>query len=123
MNNKPNLLIAEDDAVLRSLYEKKFLLENFEVRSAADGEETVRMIREKSPDLLLLDIHMPKMDGFQVLKEFPKKDRTFKVIMLTNFDQSEFKLRALELGADDYFVKKNMTMRTLVEMVGKLLQL
>ena len=120
---KLNLVVGEDDAVLRTLYGKKFTLEGFDVRQATDGEEVIRMIREKTPDLLLLDIHMPKVDGFQVLREFPKKDRGFPVIMLTNFDQSEFKLRALELGADDYFVKKDMTMRSLVEMVKRLLQL
>ena len=121
--DKIDILIGEDDAVLRSLYEKKFTLEGFAVRCAMDGEEAMRMIREKAPNMLLLDIHMPKADGFQVLSNFPKKDRTFPVIMLTNFDQAEFKLRALELGADDYFVKKDMTMRTLVEMVKRLLQL
>lgn len=120
---KPDILIAEDDAVLRSLCEKKFLLENFAVRSARDGDETIRMLKEKAPDMLLLDIHMPKADGFQILKEFPRSARTFPIIILTNFEQSEFKLRALELGADDYFVKKDMTMRTLLEMVKRLLKL
>lgn len=120
---KSDIIVAEDDAVLRSLYEKKFTLENFSVRCAMDGEEVMRMIREKKPDILLLDIHMPKADGFQVLKEFPKKERGFPVIILTNFDQAEFKLRALELGADDYFVKKDMTMRVLVEMVKRLLKI
>ncbi len=121
--NKPDILIGEDDAVLRSLYEKKFTLEGMAVRTAEDGEQAIRMLQEKAPDILLLDIHMPKADGFQVLKEFPKATRTFPVIMLTNFDQSEFKLRAMELGADDYFVKKDMTMRTLLEMVKRLLKL
>jgi two-component system response regulator PrrA len=120
---KPTLLIAEDDAVLRNLYEKKFSLEGFTVKTAADGEEAMKLITELKPDLLVCDIHMPKADGFQVLQHFPKKDRTFPVIMLTNFDQAEFKLKALEFGADDYFVKKDMTMRTLVDMVKRLLKM
>lgn len=120
---KPDILIAEDDAVLRTLYEKKFSLEGFAVRSPVDGEETLKMLKEKTPDLLLLDIHMPKVDGFQILQEYPKRTRAFPIIMLTNFGQAEFKLKALELGADDYFVKKDMTMRTLVEMVKRLLKL
>jgi two-component system response regulator PrrA len=120
---KPTLLIAEDDAVLRNLYEKKFSLEGFTVRTAADGEEAMKLINELKPDLLICDIHMPKADGFQVLQNFPKASRQFPVIMLTNFDQAEFKLKALELGANDYFVKKDMTMRTLVEMVKRLLKL
>jgi two-component system response regulator AdeR len=119
---KTDILIGEDDTVLRTLYEKKFTIEGFSVRSAVDGEEILRMIGEKKPDLLLLDIHMPKVDGFQVLRELPKKDRGFPVIMLTNFGQEEFKLRALELGADDYFVKKDMTMRSLLEMVKRLIK-
>ena len=121
--DKPDILIAEDDAVLRTLYEKKFSLEGFAVRIPADGEETLKMLKEKTPSLLLLDIHMPKVDGFQILQEYPKRTRTFPIIILTNFGQTEFKLKALELGADDFFVKKDMTMRTLVEMVKRLLKL
>ncbi len=114
------LLIAEDDAVLRSLYQKKFSVEGYDVRLAEDGEQVVAEIRKQKPDLLICDIHMPKMDGFQVLKEFPKESRGFPIIMLTNFDQGDFKLRAQELGADDYFVKKDMTIRSLVDMVERL---
>lgn len=121
--DKPDIIVAEDDTVLRTLYEKKFSMEGFAVRSPADGEEALKMLKEKPPALLLLDIHMPKVDGFQILREFPKQNRAFPVIILTNFGQAEFKLKALELGADDYFVKKDMTMRTLVEMVKRLLKI
>ena len=118
--SKGDILIAEDDAVLRSLYVKKFTMEGYDVRTAADGEEVIAEIRKRKPSLLICDIHMPKVDGFQVLKEFPRQDRGFPVIMLTNFDQSDFKVRAQELGADDYFVKKDMTIRSLVQMVERL---
>lgn len=121
--DKPDILIAEDDAVLRSLYEKKFLMAGLSVRAAMDGEQAITMIREKQPSLLLCDIHMPKVDGFQVLQEFPRASRTFPVIIVTNFDDGSFKLRAMELGADDYFVKKDMTMRTLLDMVKRLLKM
>ena len=119
----PAILIAEDDPVLRSLCEKKFILEGFSVRTAGDGEQTVRAIREQTPDLVLCDIHMPAMDGFQVLETFPKNTRSFPIVMLTNFDMAEFKLRALNLGADDYVVKKDMTMKTLVAMAKRMLKL
>ncbi len=118
--SKGNILIAEDDAVLRSVYVKKFGTEGYETRVAEDGEMAIKMLREQAPDLMLCDIHMPKADGFQILKEFPRAGRTFPIIMLTNFDQGEFKLQAQQLGADDYFVKKDMTIRSLVEMVEKL---
>ena len=119
---KGDILIAEDDPVLRNLYVKKFSLNGFGVRTAEDGELTVSEITKKAPDLLLLDIHMPKMDGFQVMERFPKASRTFPIILLTNFDQTNFKIRAGELGADDYFVKKDMTIRSLLEMVQRLLE-
>ncbi len=117
---KGHLLIAEDDAVLRSLYVKKFSVEGYEVRTAEDGEQAIALIKAEKPDLLICDIHMPKVDGFQVLQQYPKNARDFPIIMLTNFDQPDFKLRAEELGADDYFVKKDMTIRSLVDMVEKL---
>lgn len=114
-----NILIAEDDAVLRSLYVKKFEIAGYSVRIAPDGEEAVKEIEKQAPDILILDIHMPKMDGFQVLERFPKANRKFPIILLTNFDQADFKIKAGQLGADDYFVKKDMTIRSLVEMVEK----
>ncbi len=116
---KGKILIAEDDAVLRSLYVKKFSVEGYDVLTAEDGEQAVKLISENKPGMVLLDIHMPKMDGFQVLQHFPKNARSFPVIMLTNFDQSDFKLKAMELGADDYFVKKDMTIKSLVDMVSR----
>lgn len=118
--SKGKIIVAEDDAVLRNLYVKKFGMEGYEVVTAEDGEQALKLIREQNPDLVICDIHMPKVDGFQVLKELPKTARKFPIIMLTNFDQGDFKLRAQELGADDYFVKKDMTIRSLVDMVEKL---
>ncbi len=116
---KGKILIAEDDAVLRSLYVKKFNMDGYDVITAEDGEQALKLIQEHKPGMVVLDIHMPKMDGFQVLQQFPKNTRQFPIIMLTNFDQSDFKLRAQELGADDYFVKKDMTIHSLVDMVNK----
>lgn len=113
--------MAEDDAVLRSLYVKKFELAGYSVRIAADGEEVVKAIKEQKPDLLILDIHMPKLDGFQVMERFPKETRGFPVVLLTNFDQMDFKAKATELGAQDYFVKKDMTIRTLLDKVQNLI--
>ncbi|MBI3816462.1 response regulator [Candidatus Peregrinibacteria bacterium] len=108
--------------MLRSLYVKKFTASGFTVRTASDGEETVREIQRLAPDILLLDLYMPKMDGFQVMEQFPRGKRAFPIVLLTNFDQTDFKVRAGELGGDDYFVKKDMTIRSLLEMVEKLLK-
>ncbi len=119
---KGELIIAEDDAVLRNLYLKKFEVSGFSMRTAEDGEQAIKLIEEKAPDLLVLDLHMPKIDGFQVLERFPKDQRKFPVIILTNFDDPKYRTRGEQLGVDDYFVKKNMTIKSLVEMVENLMR-
>jgi DNA-binding response OmpR family regulator len=118
---KPDILIAEDDAVLRNLYIKKFSLSGYDIRTAEDGEAAWAAIEQKKPDVLILDIHMPKMTGFQVLEKLQQAGREFPVIMLSNFADEMSQLRAKELGADDYFVKKDMTIKSLLEMVERLL--
>ncbi len=120
MSNKYSLLIAEDDPVLRDLYLRKFSPDQYDIRTANNGEESVKMIQERAPDLLLLDINMPILDGFGVLEKFPKASRTFKVIILTNFEDQANRDRGAELAVDDYFVKKDMTIKSLAEMVDKL---
>ena len=87
---KATILFAEDDTLLRNIYAKKFTMAGYDVRPAADGEEAIMLLsKEPTPDLVVLDISMPKADGFQVLERFPKTSRTYPVIMLTNFDLEE----------------------------------
>ncbi|PIR52645.1 hypothetical protein COU76_05255 [Candidatus Peregrinibacteria bacterium CG10_big_fil_rev_8_21_14_0_10_49_10] len=117
-----NILVAEDDSVLREIYRKKFSISGYTIRTAANGEEAIAAIEEQAPDLLLLDINMPIIDGFGVLEKYPKDQRSFPVIMLTNFADERNKARGEELGANDYFIKSDMTMRKLLEMVENLMQ-
>ncbi|MBM3231173.1 response regulator [Candidatus Peregrinibacteria bacterium] len=119
---KADILVAEDDAVLREVYTKKFTLSGYEIRTAENGEIAVAEIGKKMPDILLLDINMPILDGFGVLQQFPRKKRTFPIIMLTNFGDDNNRKRGEELGADDYFIKSEMTIRKLMEMVEALLK-
>ena len=118
---KANIIFAEDDSLLRSIYLKKFSLAGYDVRPASDGEEAVNMITQSPPDILVLDINMPKVDGFQVLERFPRASRKFPIILLTNFDQEDCRTRAKNLGADEFLVKKDMTIRSLLTMVETLL--
>lgn len=118
---KANILIAEDDAVLREVYIKKFTLSGYEIRVASNGEEALKQVEEEKPDILILDIHMPVIDGFTVLENFPKENRPFPVIMLTNFGDDKSRKRGDELGADDFFVKSEMTIKSLITMVDSLL--
>ena len=119
---KPDILIAEDDPVLRNLYVKKFSVAGFPIRAVEDGEKALAALQERFPQVLVLDIHMPKIDGFQVLEHYPKDTRSFPVIMLTNFGDEKNRQKGEELGADDYFIKSEMTIRKLLEMVDTLLK-
>lgn len=118
---KGDILIAEDDPVLRNLYIKKFTVNGYAIRTAEDGEQALAEIGRQPPDIAILDIHMPKMDGFQVLERLPRSQRSFPVIMLSNFSDDKSKQRGKELGVDDYFVKKDMTIRSLLEMTERVL--
>jgi CheY-like chemotaxis protein len=117
-----DILIAEDDEVLRNLYRKKFTMQGYAVREAKDGEEAVRMITEKQPDLLLVDVRMPKMDGLEVLAHFPKRGRKFAVIVVTNFSDEDLHEKVMENGADRWCIKRETTMKSLMEVTKGLLE-
>src|SRR5687768_606162 len=116
---KPDILIAEDDPVLRNLYVKKFSVAGYPIRAVEDGEQALAALKERFPQVLVLDIHMPKVDGFQVLEQFPRGQRAFPVVMLTNFADEKSRERGKDLGADEYFIKKDMTIKSLLEMVDR----
>ena len=119
---KPDILIVEDDDILRDIYVKKFAMAGFEIRSAKDGAEAVEEVENKPPDVMILDIQMPVMGGFAVLSKYPKEERDFPIIVLTNFGDEKTKNYGNELGADDFFIKQEMTIKTLLEMVENLLK-
>jgi len=116
---KADILVAEDDPVLRNLYIKKFEVAGYPIRAVEDGEQALAEIAARPPQVLVLDIHMPKVDGFQVLEAIPREQRTYPVVMLTNFADERSRERGKELGADDYFIKKDMTIKSLLEMVER----
>lgn len=122
MASSYHFLIAEDDPVLRDLYVRKFSRTEHTVTTAQNGQIALKMIYEKSPDLLILDLNMPVMDGFSVLEKLPRAERTFPIVVITNFDDEESRTRAASLGIDGYFVKKDMTIQSLVDMVNDLLK-
>ena len=98
------ILIADDEAEIRELLRLYLENENYTVLEAADGHETLRLFREQKVDLCILDVMMPGMDGFHVLREM-RKTSNLPVLMLSARDQDADKILGLNLGADDYLAK------------------
>lgn len=120
-NDGAKILLAEDDPFLGDICYKKLRKEGFNVVLAVDGAEAVKKVSEFKPQIVLLDIIMPSLDGFGVLKEIrshqDKAIREVPVIMLTNLGQDEDIKKALDLGANDYLVKAHFTTEEIVEKV------
>ncbi|MDP2737110.1 MAG: response regulator [bacterium] len=120
-NGGVKVLLVEDDSFLRDICYKKLKKEGFNVVIAVDGEEAVKKVDEFRPAIVLLDIILPAMDGFEVLKTIRShKDKMVKnvpVIMLTNLGQEEDNRKALDLGANDYLVKAHFTTEEIVEKI------
>lgn len=117
------ILIVEDEHMLADMYATKFSMEGFAVEKAADGSQAIERLKTEVPDVMLLDIIMPKLDGFSVLKEI-KLDPRLKdipVILLTNLGQDDDIKKGKQLGADDYFVKANHSPQEVVEKVRAVL--
>ena len=124
MENKDiKILIVEDDNFLVEMYTTKFELEGFQVVSAEDGETGLAAAKKEMPSIILLDILMPKMDGFATLEAL-KKDSSTKnipVILLTNLGQKEDIKRGFELGAAGYLIKAHFMPSEVVEKIKKIL--
>lgn len=112
------VLIAEDDKFLRNVLQAKLAAEGFAVHIAADGEEALAAIAAATPDILLLDIIMPKKNGFDVLEALRLKGRPdIPVVILSNLGQDEDVRRGLALGAVDFLVKSDHSLKDVVEKV------
>lgn len=109
IDKKPKVLIVDDEHTILSMYKSKFAFDNFDVVTAKNGEEALKVIAEENPDLILLDILMPVMDGYEFLKELRKKGITIPVIVLSNLDQESEEGKSISLGACDYMVKAHVT--------------
>ncbi|MFA6474903.1 MAG: response regulator [Patescibacteria group bacterium] len=117
------VLLVEDDEMLHGMYTRKFKTQGFEILSAYNGADGMQLATSEHPDVILLDVIMPKMDGFVALKKLKKDPTTAKipVILLTNLGQEEDVRKGRELGAVDYFIKANHTPQEVVDKVKSLL--
>ncbi|HEY7491850.1 MAG TPA: response regulator [Candidatus Tectomicrobia bacterium] len=117
------ILLAEDDRFLRKAAEATLKRHGFEVCTAADGEEALRLARVALPDLILLDLIMPKLHGFEVLHSLKHDPSTAQipVIVLSNLGQDSDVHQALEAGAVAYYVKSNISLQDLVKQIQRVL--
>jgi len=118
------ILLVEDDRFLRKAAETTLERNGFEVSTAVDGEDALRSIRKEAPDLILLDLIMPKVQGFEVLRAVKADPVTagIPVIILSNLGQDRDVERALEHGAAAYLIKANLSLDELVKQVRRTLE-
>lgn len=121
----PKILIVEDDAALQKTLQEFLIGEGFEVVCAADGEEGVRIAQKENPDLILLDIILPKKDGYEVIKEIKGGETTKKipVVLLTNLGGIHDVEKALELGATTYLIKSDYKLEEVARKVKEILKI
>jgi CheY-like chemotaxis protein len=117
------IMLVEDDNNLREIYEARLLAEGYEIISAKDGEEALALAVKEKPDLIISDVMMPKISGFDmldILRSTPETKNT-KVIMMTALSQTEDKARADKLGADRYLVKSQVTLEDVAKVAHEVL--
>ena len=114
------ILIVEDDPVLVKMYQKKFEKDGFRAETAFDGQEALDKVTQVKPNVILLDIMLPKIDGFEVLKKIKENPaiKEIPVVLSTNLGGGEAdKKKGMALGAVDYLVKSDFTPAQIVEKI------
>lgn len=122
-DQKIKVLLVEDDKMIIDMYTLKFTQEGFDVTQAENGKDGLDKASQVDPDVILLDIILPQMDGFTVLKALKEDDKTkdVPVVLLTNLGQDGDVKKGLELGATDYLIKANFTPAQVVDKVKSVL--
>ncbi len=120
---RQKILIIEDDRFLRELISRKLISENYQICQASDGEEGVRVAKAEKPDLILLDLILPGIDGFEVLGKIRQAAEVGQtpVIILSNLGQKEDIERGIKLGATDYLIKAHFTPGEIIEKISAIL--
>lgn len=119
MDTKKKILLVEDDEALAAVYRSRLELEGFETKEVNNGEDALSTAVQFKPDLILLDVMMPKISGFDVLDILRNTPETanIRIIMLTALSQPKDKERAETMGVDDYLVKSQVVIGDVVERV------
>ena len=124
-DNKIHVLLVEDDSFLANIYKTMFEMEGYKVSVSDNGELGLSDAKKKNPDIILLDILLPKMDGFVVLEKLKasKGLKDIPVILLTNLGQKDDVEKGLQMGADDYLIKAHFKPSEVVDKVKKVLKI
>lgn len=120
---KKKILIVEDEQVLNEAYELILKKENYDVKVAYDGQQALELVENMSPDLILLDLRMPRVSGIEFLSKYdlPKKHPRVKVIVFSNLDTEKEIDQAYSLGAHKYMLKAWASPKELVKLVSSTL--
>jgi DNA-binding response OmpR family regulator len=118
---KQKILLAEDEVALAQILSQKLTEAGFDVKIVYDGAEALKAMNQKTFDLLLLDLIMPRIDGFQVLEQMRKEKIKTSVIVMSNLSQTESETKALTLGAKDFIVKSDLSLDTIIKRVASFL--
>lgn len=118
------ILFIEDESALQKTFGDIFRQEGYEMISALDGEIGLNLAKKENPDLILLDLVLPKVNGFEVLQNLKGDEGTknIPVVVLTNLEEIGDVEKALELGATTYLVKENYSLEEVIEKIKKTLQ-
>lgn len=118
------ILLVDDDKMLIDLYKERFEIAGFEVETGRNGEEAIRKAREYKPDIILLDIMMPKVDGYQALASIKSDPETkdIPVIILSALMRDVNKSRAMEVGAESYIIKSECMPGDVIKKIEQALE-
>jgi len=114
------ILLIEDDPLLIDIYRTKLESAGFTVSIVSDGDKALEAVVSETPDAVLLDIVLPKVDGWDILKGIKDKDKKIKVVVLSNLGQKEEVEKGFALGAEKYLIKANFTPSDVVAEIEKL---
>jgi two-component system alkaline phosphatase synthesis response regulator PhoP len=122
---RKKIMIVEDDIFISDIYQMKFNQEGFEVFLAKNGVDALQQLQNVLPDIILLDIMMPEMDGVETLKEIKKNEKLKNIptIMLTNISEREKAQECFKYGLNDYLIKSNFTPSEVVVKINSLLEI
>lgn len=121
---KKKILLVEDDDFFRELIFKKLQKEDFDVSASKNGNEALSYLRSNAPDLVILDLILPDLSGYEILEAIKKEPRTqgAPVVVLSNLGQQEDDEKAKSLGAADFMIKVNFTLEEIVEKIKNFLK-